>query len=122
RSLISGSVSLHTFDRHRIIWHNRSLDEAAHQKGAGLAQMDPTERVPLGGTGLSVTRLGLGTAPLGGLFREVPEDQAVGVGQRARAAGLRFFDTAPIYGTGPPGHRPGSGLCHPPRAPFRPAT
>jgi len=62
--------------------------------------VDPTERVPLGRTGLSVTRLGLGTAPLGGLYSEVPEEQAVGVVERAWAAGLRFFDTAPLYGNG----------------------
>jgi len=84
--------------------------------------MDPTERVPLGGTGLSVTRLGLGTAPLGGLFREVPEDQAVGVVERAWAAGLRFFDTAPLYGSGLSEQRVGSGLGHRPRDHFVLAT
>ena len=34
---------------------------------------DPTERVRLGGTDLHVTRLGLGTAPLGGLYEDVPD-------------------------------------------------
>ena len=62
--------------------------------------MDPTERVPLGRTGLQVTRLGLGTAPLGGLYTEVAEQQARATVEAAWAAGLRFFDTAPLYGNG----------------------
>lgn len=62
--------------------------------------MDPTERVPLGRTDLKVTRLGLGTAPLAGLYQAVPEEQGVAVVERAWAAGLRFFDTAPLYGSG----------------------
>jgi len=56
--------------------------------------------VPLGRTRLSVTRLGLGTAPLAGLFEEVPEPQALAVIERAWEAGLRFYDTAPLYGHG----------------------
>jgi D-threo-aldose 1-dehydrogenase len=55
---------------------------------------------PLGRTGLTVTRLGLGTAPLGGLYAAVSEDEAVAVVERAWDAGLRFFDTAPLYGYG----------------------
>src|SRR6266849_5134350 len=35
--------------------------------------MDPTERIPLGRTALAVTRLGLGTAPLGGMFDAVSD-------------------------------------------------
>jgi D-threo-aldose 1-dehydrogenase len=37
--------------------------------------MDPDEHVPLGKTALVVSRLGLGTAPLGGLFAAVDEAQ-----------------------------------------------
>ena len=62
--------------------------------------MNPGERVRLGRTPLSVTRLGLGTAPLAGLFEEVPEDQALQVIERAWEAGIRHFDTAPLYGHG----------------------
>ncbi|HEV2032802.1 MAG TPA: aldo/keto reductase [Candidatus Dormibacteraeota bacterium] len=62
--------------------------------------MNPRERVPLGRTSLTVTRLGLGTAPLAGLFEEVAEAQALEVIGHAWQAGLRFFDTAPLYGHG----------------------
>lgn len=62
--------------------------------------MRTLEQVPLGRTALSVTRLGLGTAPLGGLYQPVPEQQAHGAIERARDLGLRFFDTAPVYGYG----------------------
>jgi D-threo-aldose 1-dehydrogenase len=62
--------------------------------------MNPAERVPLGGTRLTVTRLGLGTAPLGGLFAAVADADARGTVDEAYASGLRFFDTAPLYGHG----------------------
>jgi D-threo-aldose 1-dehydrogenase len=62
--------------------------------------MNPRERVPLGRTALSVTRFGLGTAPLAGLFEAVDEAQAIRVVERAWEAGVRFFDTAPLYGHG----------------------
>ena len=55
---------------------------------------------PLGRTGLHVTELGLGTAPLGGMYRAVPTRDAQGALQAAWAGGLRFFDTAPMYGLG----------------------
>ena len=38
--------------------------------------MNPAERIALGTTGLAVTRLGLGTAPLGGLFARVTDADA----------------------------------------------
>jgi len=47
-----------------------------------------------------ITRLGLGTAPLGGLFRAVDEADALQVVDGAWQEGLRFFDTAPLYGFG----------------------
>ncbi len=62
--------------------------------------MNPAERVPLGRTSLSITRLGLGTAPLGGMYRAVEDREAHAVAIQAWDAGLRFFDTAPLYGFG----------------------
>jgi D-threo-aldose 1-dehydrogenase len=59
-----------------------------------------TDRVPLGHTGLQVTRFGLGTAPLAGLFEAVPEESALAVIERSWEAGIRFYDTAPLYGHG----------------------
>jgi D-threo-aldose 1-dehydrogenase len=56
--------------------------------------------VPLGKTRLTVTRFGLGTAPLGGLYEPVTDAQAHATIERAYNAGVRFFDTAPLYGHG----------------------
>ncbi|MFQ3543031.1 aldo/keto reductase [Halobacillus rhizosphaerae] len=45
-------------------------------------------------------RVGLGTAPLGNMFREVPEEEAQTTIQTAWDQGVRYFDTAPFYGAG----------------------
>lgn len=45
-------------------------------------------------------KLGLGTAPLGNMFRAVPEDEAMQTIQSAWEEGIRYFDTAPFYGAG----------------------
>ncbi|MGW2434576.1 aldo/keto reductase [Streptomyces sp. NPDC001640] len=58
------------------------------------------ERVPLGRSGVTVSRLGLGTAPLGGLFSAVGDREAAATLEAAWAAGIRYFDTAPHYGAG----------------------
>ena len=44
--------------------------------------------------------LGFGTAPLGNMFRAIPEDEAQATVHAAWNAGVRFFDTAPFYGSG----------------------
>ena len=68
--------------------------------------MDPFETREIGDTGVGVTRLGLGGAPLsgmtlgGGIFGGTASDAAVEVIQRARELGIRYFDTAPLYGAG----------------------
>ena len=49
---------------------------------------------------LPLSRLGLGTAALGHLFREVDDTEAEKVVHAAYAAGIRFFDTAHLYGGG----------------------
>jgi len=54
----------------------------------------------LGHTGLRVTRLVFGTAPIGGLFAPVGEDAALATLDAAWTAGIRAFDTAPHYGVG----------------------
>ncbi|KIL50839.1 aldo/keto reductase [Jeotgalibacillus campisalis] len=45
-------------------------------------------------------KIGLGTAPLGNMFREVPENEARETIQSAWDEGIRYFDTAPFYGAG----------------------
>ncbi|GGC75674.1 D-threo-aldose 1-dehydrogenase [Thalassobacillus devorans] len=44
--------------------------------------------------------VGLGTAPLGNMFRDVPEEEARETIQNAWDQGVRYFDTAPFYGAG----------------------
>jgi D-threo-aldose 1-dehydrogenase len=78
--------------------------------------VDASTHVPLAASGLSVTRLGLGTAPLGGLFRLVAEEDALAVVERAYELGARLFDTAPLYGFGLAERRLGQVLRDKPRA------
>jgi D-threo-aldose 1-dehydrogenase len=49
---------------------------------------------------LDVTSIGLGSAPLGGLFSPVSDADAEATIARAWSLGVRFFDTAPLYGFG----------------------
>jgi len=44
--------------------------------------------------------LGFGTAPLGNMFRKIPEQEAADTVDAAWRAGTRYFDTAPFYGAG----------------------
>jgi len=81
-----------------------------------------SERGQLGKTSLQVTRLGLGSAPLGGLFEEVADDEAHRVVEAAWQAGVRFFDTAPLYGHGLAEQRMGAILRTKPRDEFVLAT
>jgi D-threo-aldose 1-dehydrogenase len=80
--------------------------------------MNPLEKKILGSTGLEVTRLGLGCAALGGLFGDIPDEQAHAVVQQALDLGLNLFDTAPLYGSGKSEHRVGHVLSQIPRDSF----
>ena len=54
----------------------------------------------IGRTGLAVTTIGLGGAPLGNLFAPIAEADAQAVIRAAWDGGVRYFDTAPHYGQG----------------------
>ncbi|SDR33594.1 D-threo-aldose 1-dehydrogenase [Paraburkholderia fungorum] len=45
-------------------------------------------------------KLGFGTAPLGNMYRNIPETEAMATVDAAWDHGVRFFDTAPFYGAG----------------------
>lgn len=45
-------------------------------------------------------KLGFGTAPLGNMFRKIPEEEALATVDAAWDSGIRYFDTAPFYGAG----------------------
>ena len=55
---------------------------------------------PLGRSGLRVSELGFGTGPLGGLLGATAASAARDALKTARDAGLRYIDTAPLYGFG----------------------
>ncbi|MEV5707232.1 aldo/keto reductase [Actinoallomurus sp. NPDC052274] len=84
--------------------------------------MNPFEIVPIGSTGVTVTRLGLGLAPIGGLYRSVGDDVAMATIDRAWAHGIRYFDTAPLYGAGRSERRAGAALAHRDRDAFTLST
>lgn len=54
----------------------------------------------IGNLNLSVTEVGLGTAPLGGWPIAVSEEEAFLTLEAAWDNGIRYFDTAPLYGSG----------------------
>ncbi len=72
---------------------------------------------PSGAT-LAVTELGFGGAPLGNLFAAIPEDEAQATLQAAWDAGMRLYDTAPLYGLGLSESRVGAFLKDKPRDSF----
>jgi D-threo-aldose 1-dehydrogenase len=47
---------------------------------------------------LEITRMALGCAPIGGLYEAVSDEQAGATLDAAWGAGVRAFDTAPLYG------------------------
>ncbi|WP_417310768.1 aldo/keto reductase [Devosia sp.] len=55
---------------------------------------------PIGQTGLEVTRIGFGGAPIGFLDKAPSDADAQDLLQAAWDAGIRYFDTAPFYGSG----------------------
>ncbi|MDG2535106.1 aldo/keto reductase [Sphingomonas sp. HITSZ_GF] len=45
-------------------------------------------------------KLGFGAAPLGNMFRDIPEEEALATVDAAWNQGIRYFDNAPFYGAG----------------------
>ncbi|MFI9004660.1 aldo/keto reductase [Streptomyces sp. NPDC053541] len=60
-------------------------------------------------------RLGFGTAPLGNMFRAIPDEEAAATVEAAWDHGIRFYDTAPFYGAGLAEERLGRVLADKPR-------
>ena len=72
----------------------------------------------LGRTGLLLTELGFGGAPLGNLFTPVLEAAARRAVTVAVETGVGYFDTAPLYGHGLSESRLGEALRDAPREAF----
>ncbi|MFI7048507.1 aldo/keto reductase [Streptosporangium sandarakinum] len=60
-------------------------------------------------------RLGFGTAPLGNMFRAIPDEEALATLEAAWDQGIRYYDTAPFYGAGLAEARLGALLSTKPR-------
>ena len=61
----------------------------------------PTRHWDRHGTGgLRFTELGFGTAPLGNLYRAITDAEADAILDAAWEGGVRYYDTAPLYGYG----------------------
>ncbi|MFI8714970.1 aldo/keto reductase [Brevibacillus brevis] len=64
---------------------------------------------------LQKKQLGFGTAPLGNMFRNIPEEEALATVDAAWENGVRYFDSAPFYGAGLAELRLGETLAKRPR-------
>ncbi|SEG92189.1 D-threo-aldose 1-dehydrogenase [Actinacidiphila yanglinensis] len=77
---------------------------------------------PLGRTGVTVTALGFGAAPLGNLYRPLAAPDALAAVDAAWDSGVRYFDTAPHYGLGLSERRLGDALAGRPRHEYAVST
>ena len=62
------------------------------------------------GTGLRLSRLGFGGAPIGDLYRRLDDETAVAAVSAAIGAGVTLIDTSPLYGHGLSEARVGTAL------------
>lgn len=69
----------------------------------------------IGKTGVATTELGLGGGPFGNLMAPMTNADAARTLAGAWAAGIRYFDTAPVYGFGLSEHRVGAAFHEFPR-------
>ncbi|WP_342629519.1 aldo/keto reductase [Nguyenibacter vanlangensis] len=64
------------------------------------------------------SKLGFGAAPLGNMFRDIPEAEAQATVEAAWNNGIRYFDNAPFYGAGLAEIRMGEALADKPRGDY----
>ena len=80
--------------------------------------MTPVSNMPrrvLGRTGLNVSVLGFGSAPLGDLYAKLDDSTAISAVDRAFELGINLLDTSPLYGHGLSEHRCGTAIRRVPR-------
>jgi D-threo-aldose 1-dehydrogenase len=80
------------------------------------------QRIRLGSSAVEVSRLSFGAAPIGNLFTSVRDADADTAVDAAWRSGVRFFDTAPLYGHGLSEQRLGRALQAHPRDAYALAT
>ncbi len=62
--------------------------------------MKPNAKQKFGRVDLEVTAFSFGAAPIGNIFEPIDEQTSDAMIQRAWDAGIRYYDTAPMYGHG----------------------
>jgi D-threo-aldose 1-dehydrogenase len=62
--------------------------------------MQPSAKTKFGRVDLEVTRFAFGTAPIGNIFRPIDDETSDTMIQTSWDRGVRFYDTAPMYGHG----------------------
>lgn len=62
--------------------------------------MTPDTKRKFGRVDLDVTAFAFGTAPVGNIFAEIDEETSRAMFETSWQAGVRFYDTAPMYGHG----------------------
>jgi D-threo-aldose 1-dehydrogenase len=72
----------------------------------------------LGRTGLSISIMGFGGAPIGESLRTYPDEETIAALGEAHRLGVTMFDTSPLYGHGLSEHRFGTALRRVPRDSF----
>ena len=72
----------------------------------------------LGKSGLTVTVLGFGGAPLGDIYQVLDDATAIATVEAAAQSGITLFDAAPLYGQGLAEHRFGTALRRQPPGSF----
>ena len=77
--------------------------------------MKASDKRKFGRTDLEVTVLGFGAAPIGNIFTPISNEESYAMLNTAWQRGIRYFDTAPMYGHGLSEHRTGHELRHYPR-------
>ncbi len=65
---------------------------------------------PLGRSGLMVSELGFGAAPIGDLYEHLDDEAAIAAVVAAAEAGMTLIDTSPLYGHGLSEHRVGTAI------------
>ena len=95
-----------------------SLPATKKNHGRKIMNATTSSNLPrrkLGRTGLDVSILGFGTAPLGDLFAKLDDHVAIAAAERAFALGVNLLDTSPLYGHGLSEHRCGTAIRSVPR-------
>ncbi len=80
--------------------------------------MQPEKLNQIGKTALKVTQFGIGGTGFGNIYKAMGDQDALDTLDAGWDAGVRYFDTAPLYGSGLSEIRVGKGLARYPRNEF----